>query len=562
MARIDEAIEPDRQGSPEHFALRSLLSTSPVPMWVYDLETLRFLAVNEAALERYGYGEDAVLAMRVTDIRPFEDAARLRSPVDAAASSAQRSGPWRHITASGEVIWVDIASRLVDWPGHHAAVVIASELPEHRTVVPAGAPSLPVLSHEAAFTRVVAERLDHARAIGATTAVVVVELGDIGYASASASGPALLDDAVDRIVVACAATDTLGVLSGTRVAALWLSPTRQQVTDKAHRIEAALRDPLLGRRQELLEYRASLGVRIVEPADTHVDAAGVLHDAQLAVGEALRERHSPVVVFEPRLHERLAGQAARDHAMMRALRAEQFVLHYQPIVDLRTMALSGYEALLRWPRPDGVLEDPVEVVALAERTGAIAELGAFVRRQAMGECASLLAANPDLVLSVNLSPHELSGTELVAEVEKLCSLAGVSPVQLCFELTESALVTASEDFWGFSRLHELRGLGATIAIDDFGTGYSALSYLKRLPVDVVKIDRSFVCDLSTSRADTVLVEAITRLAQALGLSVVAEGVENGAELSVLKALGVDRAQGFLLGRPAPIGQFLHESRSQ
>ena len=530
-------------------------------MWVYDLDTLRFLAVNDAAVERYGYPEDTFLAMRVSDIRPFEDATGLRSAVDGAATSAESSGPWRHITASGEVIWVDVASRVVDWPGYHAAMVIASELSELRTIVNPGSPSLPVLSHEAAFVRVVAERLDHARAIGATTAVVVVELGDVGYAAA-AIGPAVLDDAIDRIVVACAATDTLGTFSGTRMAALWLSPTRQHVLDKAHRIEAALRDPLLARRREPLEYRASLGVRIVDPTETGVDAPGVVQEAQLAVGEALRVRHSPVMVFEPRLHERLAGQAARDQVMMRALRTEQFVLHYQPIVDLRTMALAGYEALLRWPSPDGELEDPVEVVALAERTGAIAELGAFVRRQAVNDCAPLLVRNPELVLSVNLSPHELTGADLVAEVEKLCGQAGVFPGQLCFELTESALVSASEDFWGFSRLHELRGLGAKIAIDDFGTGYSALSYLKRLPVDVVKIDRSFVCDLSTSRADTVLVEAITRLAQALGLSVVAEGVETGAELSVLKALGVDRAQGFLLGRPVPIGRLLHGSRAE
>ncbi|HLX89089.1 MAG TPA: PAS domain S-box protein, partial [Acidimicrobiales bacterium] len=180
-------------------AMELLLSTSPVPMWVHDRETLRFLSVNPAALERYGYGEEEFLAMRVADIRPFEDMVRMADPAGSRAAEAERSGPWRHITSAGRTLWVDVASREVEWAGHDAVLVIASELPSEPTST---ARSVPVLSHEAAFIRVVAERLDHARAIGAAAAVVLVELAGMERVHAIAGvrdGRAVLDAAIASV---------------------------------------------------------------------------------------------------------------------------------------------------------------------------------------------------------------------------------------------------------------------------------------------------------------------------------------------------------------------------
>ncbi|HLX89321.1 MAG TPA: EAL domain-containing protein, partial [Acidimicrobiales bacterium] len=302
----------------------------------------------------------------------------------------------------------------------------------------------------------------------------------------------------------------------------------------------------------LLDHGAFVGVGIVGPEDPPTEADALVHGAGLALEEARRAgRGNHLVVFDNRLRERITSEFSRDQAIRRALQAEDFSLHYQPIVDAESGDVHGYEALLRWRRPGGELEGPVEVIAVAEETGEIAALGSFVRRRALADFGALLAHSPELFLCINLSPYELEHQGLAAEVEELCRAAGVAPAQLCFELTESALVTASDDFWRFQQLLDLKRIGVRLAIDDFGTGYSALSYLKKLPVDVVKIDRSFVADLATSEADTVLVEAITRLAHALGLSVVAEGVETEMELQILKTLGVDRAQGYLLGRPAP-----------
>ena len=537
---------------PADHAIELLLETSPVPMWIYDAETLRFLCVNDATLERYGYTEAEFLGMRATDIRPFEDMVRLADGDQPRPGEVARSGPWRHITAGGRTLWVDVASRVVEWDGRDAVLVIASELPSEPT---SAARSVPVLSHEAAFIRVVAERLDHARAIGAATAVVLVELAGVQRVhavSGARDARALLDAAIASVEASCSPADTLALLGHTRVGVVCLAPTVTHLLGEAETVERNLRQPREPAEVRLADHSAFVGVGLVASGDPPTEADALVRDAGVALEEAMRAGHGHhLVVFDNRLRERITSEFSRDQAIRRALHAEDFSLHYQPIVDTESGAVHGYEALLRWRRPGGELEGPVEVIAVAEETGEIAALGSFVRRRALAECGAMLARAPDVFLCINLSPYELEHQGLAEEVEELCRQSGVAPAQLCFELTETALVTASDDFWRFQQLLDLKRIGVRLAIDDFGTGYSALSYLKKLPVDVVKIDRSFVADLATSEADTVLVEAITRLAHALGLSVVAEGVETETELQILKTLGVDRAQGFLLGRPAP-----------
>ena len=535
-------------------AIRLVLSTSPVPAWLYDRETLRFVCVNDAAVERYGYDEGEFLAMRVTDIRPFEDLVRGHDPGrQGAREELERSGPWRHITASGRTLWVDVATRLVEWEGHDAVLVIASELPSEPT---SSSRTVPVLSHEEAFVRVMAERIDHARAIGGAAAVLLIELAGLERMHAVAGARdarAVLDEALSSVESSCSPTDTLALLGHTRLGVACLAPSTRHLLDEADAVERSLRRPRQADDPRLLERSAFVGVAVVGPDDPPSDADTMVHDAGVALDEAVRAgRGRHLVVFDNRLRERITAEFSRDQAIRQALAAEDFFLHYQPVVDTETGDIHGYEALLRWQRPGGDVEGPVEVIALAEENGDIVALGAFVRRRALADCRRLLAGSPELFLAINLSPYELDHLGLAAEVEELCRGAGVSPGQLCFELTETALVTASDDFWRFQQLLDLKRIGCRIAIDDFGTGYSALSYLKKLPVDVVKIDRSFVADLATSEADTVLVEAITRLAHALGLSLVAEGVETETDLQILKGLGVDHAQGFLLGRPAPL----------
>jgi EAL domain-containing protein (putative c-di-GMP-specific phosphodiesterase class I) len=187
---------------------------------------------------------------------------------------------------------------------------------------------------------------------------------------------------------------------------------------------------------------------------------------------------------------------------------------------------------------------------VAEESGLIEAVGSWVRERALTEAGTALRLGPvPMTLSINLSGLELDLPDLTGRVLSLCERAGIEPESLCFELTESSLVSARDDRGRYEQVLALEATGARLAVDDFGTGYSALSYLKHLPVDVVKIDRSFVAGLDVTEADAVLVEAITRMSHALGLRVVAEGVETESELAVLREIGVDDVQGYLFARP-------------
>ena len=218
---------------------------------------------------------------------------------------------------------------------------------------------------------------------------------------------------------------------------------------------------------------------------------------------------------------------------------------YQPVVETATRNVDGFEALVRWDRPGGGRVPPSEFVPLAEETGLIVPLGALVLDTAVGAASRWPGAES---VAVNLSPVQLSAPGLVEMVEGVLDRRGLSPERLILEVTETALMLDREV--ATARLAHLRELGIRISIDDFGTGYSSLSYLRQLPVDALKIDKSFVDDLPGSGEP--IVEAIVRLADAFGLDVIAEGVEDEDQFAVLASMGCAHVQGYLFGRPGPV----------
>jgi EAL domain-containing protein (putative c-di-GMP-specific phosphodiesterase class I) len=231
-------------------------------------------------------------------------------------------------------------------------------------------------------------------------------------------------------------------------------------------------------------------------------------------------------------------------------------VHYQPLVEISSGRVTELEALVRWAHPDRGLLPPAEFLDVAEESDLIVPLGRVVLRQACVDTARLRRElqRPDLRISVNLSARELAQHDLVAVVVEALGDAGLDPDALCLELTESGLISATEET--MDQLLQLKGLGVTLAIDDFGTGYSSLTYLKRFPVDVIKTDRSFVKDMCDNPDDAAIVTAVVGLGRALGLRSVAEGVETAEQLSVLTDIGADSAQGYHLGRPAPASELV------
>ena len=234
--------------------------------------------------------------------------------------------------------------------------------------------------------------------------------------------------------------------------------------------------------------------------------------------------------------------------LRRAVQRGEMLLHYQPIVALGSGQVEGFEALLRWDRPGHGLVQPDEFISVAEETGLIVPIGAWVLGEACRQVVQWQRGldRPDLSMHVNLSSRQLVGPEIVETVQRALSRGGLDPAQLTIEITESMFLDDAPHALGL--LEQLKGLGVRLALDDFGTGYSSLTYLHSYPIDEIKIDRAFV-NLLGSRGDGTIVAAIMQLSRALGLDVVAEGIEQEAQATALLDLGCSRGQGYWFSRP-------------
>jgi diguanylate cyclase (GGDEF)-like protein/PAS domain S-box-containing protein len=318
----------------------------------------------------------------------------------------------------------------------------------------------------------------------------------------------------------------------------------------AERVLGALDRPVACGDQEVV-CSASIGIALTRRSEVTPDA--LLRDADMAMYRAKETGRHRIEVFDNTARLRTQARLQTAEELRRAVEADQLRVVYQPIVHLDEATPAGVEALVRWQHPRRGLLTPAEFIQLAEDTGLVVPLGAWVLRQACRDLAQTIDPaglgnnQPDLVVSVNLSARQLSAPGLVPMVESVLTEYGLAPWRLCCEITESVLMDDVD--MAIAVLSDLRALGVRLAIDDFGTGYSSLGYLKRFPVDIVKLDRAFVAGLGTDSAADAITAAVINLGHALGLSVIAEGVENEEQLTVLRALRCDRAQGYLWSAP-------------
>ena len=287
------------------------------------------------------------------------------------------------------------------------------------------------------------------------------------------------------------------------------------------------------------QTRCSIGIKVAHPGET---TEAVLRDADTAMYEAKNAGKGRSEVSTPGAHSQLVERVRLTSALRKAIDADALEVWYQPLIDLHRRHVIGAEALSRWPDPDRGMVPPDQFIALAEEIGEIGEIGARVFELSAHQTRQWLST-PDFVTHVNLHPRELDDPHLPDQVSRLISAAGVSGESMCLEITEQSLV--SEDRVVCRNVSRLRDLGLELAIDDFGMSYASFSYLKRLPVTTLKIDRSFVSGVGTDRQDDAIVSAIVAMAQALGLRTVAEGIETQEQASRLLELGVDNGQGWL-----------------
>jgi EAL domain-containing protein (putative c-di-GMP-specific phosphodiesterase class I) len=295
----------------------------------------------------------------------------------------------------------------------------------------------------------------------------------------------------------------------------------------------------------------SASVGIVLPAQASGDADAVLQDASTAMREAKRAGGARYSLFEPQMKERAARRGSIESELRLALTRDELFVVYQPLVRLHDGVCVGVEALVRWRHPSRGLVPPGEFIEIAEETGLIGALGRFVLNQACRQYMQwqeLWAGQMPGLMSVNVSRAQLGDATLPDQVRQALHHSGMPASALQLEVTESL---AGQDDTVKARLHQLKALGVTLALDDFGTGYSSLACLHLLPVDVVKIDRSFVSQLETSAHHRVLIEATIMVARSLGMGTVAEGIETQGQADALTGLQCDKGQGYLYARPLP-----------
>jgi diguanylate cyclase (GGDEF)-like protein/PAS domain S-box-containing protein len=398
-------------------------------------------------------------------------------------------------------------------------------------------------------------RLEHALARGrrheSTVAVLFVDLDNFKFVNDSLgheAGDRLLVAVRNRVHPCLRSEDTIARLGGDEFAIL-IEDVKytSEPAYVAERIVEELQAPFpLG--GQLVVITPSIGIAI---SDSRQDSPEhLLREADLAMYQAKEDGKARHRMFDPSMEYETTERLRLENDLRRALQRDEFRMHYQPVVHLGTRQIIGMEALVRWEHPERGVILPDEFVPLAEEIGLIIPIGRWVLREACRQAhkwQKRYPAEPPLSMGVNLSTRQLRDSELVEDVEGLLRETRLDPECLILEITEGAVVGAEEHRIG--TLRSLQALGVQFALDDFGTGYSSLSYLKRLPVSLLKIDRSFVERIGQDAEDEVLVSGIVYVASALGLSVVAEGVETPEQVARVKALGCELSQGHYFSEP-------------
>jgi diguanylate cyclase (GGDEF)-like protein/PAS domain S-box-containing protein len=382
-------------------------------------------------------------------------------------------------------------------------------------------------------------------------AIVFLDLDDfktINDSLGHAAGDEVLREVAQRLATSIRSSDTAARFGGDEFAILLEDVvSAQEAADTAERILDALLEPMRLDQKEIV-VRSSLGISVVE-GESPADADELIRNADAAMYIAKRDGKGGYRLFEPAMHEGVLARLELRADLQRAMVTDQLELHYQPLVRLEDGSVSGLEALLRWRHPERGLVGPDEFVPLAEEMGLIVPIGRWVLREGCRQATAIQELVPretPLTMSVNLSVKQLQHSDIVGDVREALAESGLAPETLTLEITETVMMTDTD--LAVQRLQELRALGVRLAMDDFGTGYSSLSYLSRFPVDILKMDRSFLAAGASPEASG-LATAVVALGQTLNLEVVAEGIEFPEQWATLRDLGCGHGQGFYFARP-------------
>jgi diguanylate cyclase (GGDEF)-like protein len=440
----------------------------------------------------------------------------------------------------------------------HGHDITERHLAQEKIAHQAGHDALTGLPNRHLLSDRIRQALARSRRDGSNMAVFFMDLDDfkrINDARGHTLGDIVLREVADRLKAASRESDTVARFGGDEfVLVIEQVSDADQARQIAERTLAKVFEEPYEAGQRAVHLAASMGVAI---GKGKASPERLLADADTAMYVAKRSGRSRVEVFDRMMRSAVATHVENEESLRHALASDELTAYFQPVVSLEDGTVVGAEALVRWLHPVQGVIPAAAFVHLAEITGLIEPISSLVFEQACEELRRVRGCWPDLdfTMSVNVSPQQLRDSRTVPLLA-IAERAGVDPRRLVVEVTESSLL--EEDSAMLEWMRELREAGVRVAADDFGTGYSSLSYLKRLPIDILKIDRMFVDGLGEDPLDTAVVDAIMAMASALGLEVIAEGVETACQRSELLARGVQQAQGFLFSRALPAEAFEEE----
>ncbi|WP_257178673.1 MULTISPECIES: EAL domain-containing protein [Bradyrhizobium] len=542
--RVDITELKQREAS-----FRLLFDGNPVPMIVCALDDERILGVNDAAVAHYGYSRAEFERLKIRSLQAFDS----EPPWTADRSSEEQAGrTWKHVKADGALIDLAIYFRELTYADRPAVLLALMDITERkraeaRLAFMAQHDSLTGLPNRALLRQQTDEMLLHTRRSPEKVALLMLGLDNfkaVNDTLGHAVGDKLLRGVAKRLRSTLREEDALARLNSDEFAIVQSGLMRpEDAVGLAKRLLEAIADPYLLDGHSVV-IGASIGIAMA-PGDGD-DSEKLLKSADMALSRAKQDARGSFAFFEAALDAKAQSRRKIEVELRDAIQNDVLRPYYQPLIDLQSGRITGFEALVRWPHAERGMVSPAEFIPVAEDTGLINPLGGLMLRRA---CLDAAAWPDDVRVAVNLSPLQFRSGNLLSMVTEALKGAGLTPRRLELEITETLLLEKSAQV--LATLHALRALGVRISMDDFGTGYSSLSYLRSFPFDKIKIDQSFVRDLGANREAQAIIRSIVSLGKGLGVTITAEGVETEAELSCLRAEGCHEGQGFLFSKARP-----------
>ena len=553
--RVDITELKQREAS-----FRLLFDSNPVPMIVCALDGEHILAVNDAAVEHYGYSRADFQKLTIKSLQAFDTDAPWAGDL---SSEEQAARTWKHVKADGTLIDLAIYSRDLVYNERPAVLLALMDITERkraeaRLAFLAQHDGLTGLPNRNLLRQQMDEILLHTRRSAEKVAVLVLGLDNFKSVNDTLGhgiGDKLLRGVAKRLRSTLREEDTLARLNSDEFAIVQTGMSRpEDAVLLARRLLEAIADPYL-----LDDHSVVIGATIgiaMAPSDGD-ESDKLLKNADMALSRAKTESRGTFAFFEAGMDAHAQRRRKIELDLRDAIQNDVLKPYYQPLIDLSSGRITCFEALVRWPHPERGMISPADFIPVAEETGLINSLGVLMLRRA---CMDAALWPDDVRVAVNLSPAQFRTSNLLLIAMDALKQSGLSPKRLELEITETLLLEKSEQV--LASLHALRALGVRISMDDFGTGYSSLSYLRSFPFDKIKIDQSFVRDLDANRDAQAIIRSIASLGMGLGVTITAEGVETKAELSCLRAEGCHEGQGFLFSRARPNAEVVELLQAQ